>query len=68
MNFMKIGEDFMIQTEVLGKKTDIGIVNTWRGIMIEVRQHDSLSGEQRVFLNKETLEKMLEALRGENDA
>lgn len=53
----------MQQNIVLGKKTEISLVNTWRGITIEVRQHDSLSGEQRVFLNKETLEKMLKALR-----
>lgn len=52
----------MQQTEVMGKKTEIFTVDTWRGILIEVRQNDILSGEQRIFLDKKALEKMLEAL------
>lgn len=53
----------MIDTKVLGRKTQILTVDTWQGTLVEIRQTDALSGNSQVFIDKELLTKLTELLK-----
>jgi len=57
----------MLETKVLGRKTTVLTVDTWKGRMIEVRQSDVLSGLSQVFLDKETILKLAEMIKGDGN-
>lgn len=54
----------LISVKSLGKKTILTTLNSRKGSLIEVRQHDSISGENIVMLDKETILKLVEMING----
>ena len=54
-------------TKVLGRTTKILTVDTWQGKMVEIRQHDVISQENQVFLDKETILRLAQLFEEEQE-
>jgi hypothetical protein len=52
-------------TKVMGKTTKIQTLQSWRGELVEIRQHDSLSGENIVMLDKALILRLAELFKEE---
>jgi chemotaxis protein CheY-P-specific phosphatase CheC len=57
----------MMKNLVFGKETTAQVLQSWRGALVEVRQQDSISGENIIMLDKETILKLAEMLKGEEN-
>jgi hypothetical protein len=52
-------------TKIMGRTTKILTVDTWKGRMVEIRQHDVLTKETSILLDKETILRLAELFKEE---
>lgn len=52
-----------MEKQIFGKPTTATLLSTWRGMTVEVRQKDILSGENIVMLDEETILKLAEMIK-----
>jgi len=54
-------------TKIMGRTTKILTVDTWKGRMVEIRQHDVLTKETSILLDKETILRLSELFKEEEN-
>jgi hypothetical protein len=54
-------------TKIMGRTTKILTVDTWKGRMVEIRQHDVLTKETSILLDKETILRLAELFKEEEN-
>ncbi len=54
-------------TKIMGRTTKISTVDTWKGRMVEIRQHDVLTKETSILLDKETILRLAELFKEEQE-